>query len=72
MSSLSTQLLYADIDVACPACSYVLWVRMSEVLAQVAVICPCCRVQIRLQDDRGSAATAGAHMEATLQTIFGG
>jgi hypothetical protein len=56
---LATQFLSTDLKTACPSCRYLMWVRYSEVVAQTAVICPCCCTQIWLVDEAGSAQNAG-------------
>jgi transposase len=36
-----------------------MWVRYLEVVAQTAMICPCCHAHIWLVDEAGSAQNAG-------------
>jgi hypothetical protein len=71
--SLETQLLYADPRVECPRCEYLLWVTGTEIVAQVAVTCPCCRTRVWLIDADGSFQNAGRdierHIEATLKGL---
>jgi hypothetical protein len=66
VEELATQFLRGDLDVDCPTCGYSLWVRWSEVVAQTTVLCPCCRIRIRLLDDRGGMQTAGEVLERML------
>lgn len=66
MDGLSTQILRADIDVECPACKFLFWVRMSEIVTQVDVLCPCCRSRIRLIDDGGGASTLGPRLDSII------
>jgi hypothetical protein len=42
------------------------WVLWAEVIAGVTVICPCCRVRIRLVDESGSAQVAPQRLEEAL------
>ncbi|MGW0577502.1 hypothetical protein ACWD25_16310 [Streptomyces sp. NPDC002920] len=64
--SLATRLLRADLEVACPACTYPMWIRYSEVVAQSTVICPCCYARIRLVDEAGGAQNAGDAIEQQI------
>lgn len=70
--SMQTQLLRQDAEVDCPSCTYPLWIRLSEVVVQTAVRCPCCRVRIHLVDDRGSAAGMGAEIDSMIEGLFDG
>lgn len=72
VDDLSTQLLRADVDVDCPVCGFSLWVRMSEIIAQVNVLCPCCRAGIQLVDDRGGLSTTGDAIEALISDSLKG
>lgn len=67
MDDLATQFLHMDVDANCPLCGYSMWLRMSEIIAQVTVQCPCCRAEIRLIDDHGNSATAGSRLEGRLR-----
>jgi hypothetical protein len=40
---------------------------MSEVVVQTTVRCPCCRISIRLIDERASGANAGNVIEAMVE-----
>lgn len=75
MNDLTTQLLHADAEVDCPRCGFPVWLRLSEVIVQGTVLCRCCRLMIRLVDDRGNVATAGdsiqSHMEQVMKETFG-
>ncbi|MET9252018.1 hypothetical protein [Nonomuraea sp. NPDC003709] len=64
--SLATQFLKADLEIPCTQCSYPMWIRYSEVVAQATVTCPCCFVQVRLIDDTGSAQNAGEVVEQQI------
>lgn len=72
MTSIETQILHADLDLDCPGCGFTVWVRSSEVVAQCTVICPCCRVRVRLVNDRGSVTTAARNIEAAARNLFKG
>jgi ribosomal protein S27E len=52
-----------DLDVDCPDCRYPIWVRRSELAAQVSVLCPCCRLLVRLVNPDGSAQTIDRQIE---------
>lgn len=56
-------------DVDCPECGYPVWIRRSEVAAQVTVLCYCCRVRIRLVNPDGSAATVERQIEREVQKV---
>jgi hypothetical protein len=58
-----------DFDVACPECRYPVWIRCSEVAAQVTVLCPYCRVRIRLVNPDGSAATVERQIEREVERV---
>ncbi len=68
--SLETQMLHWDFDVECPRCDFPFWVRMSEVVAQTTVMCPCCHCHVRLVDARGSAATAPAVVSGQINSML--
>lgn len=70
--SLATQLLGAAMEVDCPTCGYPVWVRYSEVVAQAAVICPCCFTRIWLVDEAGSAQNAGDIIEQRITQALKG
>jgi transcription elongation factor Elf1 len=65
--SIQTQLLRSDFEFECPRCGYINWARMSEVVVQTTVRCPCCRISIRLIDERASGANAGNVIEAMVE-----
>jgi hypothetical protein len=72
MDSLTTQLLHGDLDdVPCPRCGFAMWVRLSEVVAECAVLCPVCRTRIWLRDDRGQMHNLGSTIEHALKDVFG-
>jgi DNA-directed RNA polymerase subunit RPC12/RpoP len=68
--SVEGQILRSTLTIACPRCGYDVWVRYSEIVTQVAVRCPCCRVRIRLVDDAGSVATAGRQVDQAIEDMF--
>ena len=59
-----------DIDVDCPECGYPMWVRRFEVVAQVGVLCPCCRTTVQLIDDRGSTRGLDREVEREVQGLL--
>ena len=56
-------------DVPCPRCGYPVWVVLAEVAAGITVICPCCRVQIRLVDETGSVQVANAQVQEAFDDL---
>lgn len=68
--TIESQVLRLDVDVECPRCGYPFWVRMSEVVVQLVVLCPCCHCRVHLVDDRGSAATAGAALACEVDSLL--
>jgi phage FluMu protein Com len=68
--SIEGQILRSTQTIACRSCGYDVWIRYSEIVTQVVVRCPCCRVRINLIDDRGSAATAGRQIEQAIEDMF--
>lgn len=68
--SFETQLLRSDHELPCPSCSYPVWVRLSEIVVQTTVLCPCCRVKIKLIDGNASAATIGRRIELMVSEIL--
>lgn len=70
ITSIESQVLRLDADVECPRCRYPFWVRMSEVIVQTTVLCPCCHCRVRLADDRGSVATAGAAIANQIENLL--
>ena len=69
-ASIESQVLRMDADVECPQCRYPFWVRMSEVIVQTTVLCPCCHCRVRLVDERGSAATAGSVVASQVESLL--
>jgi hypothetical protein len=72
MESFETQILHSSQEASCPRCGYPNWVRMSEIVVGTTILCPCCRVRIRLVNDRGSATTAARQIEATIREALKG
>jgi len=72
MEDLTTQLLHSDVDVDCPNCGFVFWVRMSEIIVEMVVLCPCCRISVHLQDDHGGLSVAGATIESMITDALKG
>ncbi len=70
--SLTTQLLHGDLEVDCPRCRYPVWVQYAEVVVQTAVLCPCCRIRIRLHDAQGSVHNAGQVIEQQINQALKG
>ena len=58
-----SMLVHVDVDLGSPVCQYPIWVRLIEVAAQVAVLCPACRRRIWLRDDTGSVQHAPAAID---------
>ena len=71
VASLSLELAKHDFDAPCPRCEYPVWVVWAEVIAGVSLICPCCRVGIRLIDDGGSVQVAPRRMQEALESLEG-
>jgi hypothetical protein len=57
------------LEFPCPRCGYAIWVQWVEVVAQAAVLCPCCRVRVLLRDPTGSVQMAGERMQRALDTL---
>ncbi|MEV7010229.1 hypothetical protein [Streptosporangium sp. NPDC051022] len=70
--SLATQFLHSDLDIPCPACRYIMWVRWSEIVAQCVITCPCCRIDVRLTDGEGGMQTAGSAIEQQINQALKG
>lgn len=70
--SLMDQFLHSDLDVDCPGCTYPVWVRYSELVVGATVICPCCRLRVRLVNERGSAVTEVEKMESAIEQALKG
>lgn len=70
--SLAAQFLSSSLDIACPVCEADVWVRFAEIVAECVVTCAVCRSRIQLRDDRASAQTAAAAIEAQIQQAFKG
>jgi phage FluMu protein Com len=66
---MATWLLQAGLEVACPRCEYPLWVTGAEIIAQVAVTCPCCRVRVWLIDSDGRFQNAGRDLGQALEGL---
>jgi hypothetical protein len=63
-------LLDSDIDVECPNCEYPLWVRLVEVVARCAVVCPVCRCQVWLHDADGSVQNAATDVQNAMDDLM--
>lgn len=72
MENLSTQWLHSDVDLDCPNCHFTFWVRMSEIIVQTVVLCPCCRIRVHLQDDHGGMSLAGRTIENLIADALKG
>jgi len=73
--NLRSGLLDSDIEAPCPNCSYPVWIRLVEVVARCAVLCPACGCRIWLTDADGSvqnAATAAQDAMNDLMRQLGG
>lgn len=70
--SLSAQLLHSAHEVDCPECEYPIRVQWSEIVAQTTVLCPCCRLRIRLVDGDGSVQQLGAVLQRQLDQAVKG
>jgi hypothetical protein len=69
MDSSGLDLMGHPMDVPCPRCAYPVWVVLAEVVAGITVICPCCRVQIRLVDETGSVQVVNAQVQEALDDL---
>jgi hypothetical protein len=69
MASSSLDLMGHPMGVPCPQCEYLVWVVLAEVVAGITVICPCCRVQIRLVDATGSVQVVNAQVQEALDDL---
>jgi hypothetical protein len=70
--SLETQLLHADLEVRCPRCEYLIWVTGAEIIAQVAVTCPCCRARGWAIDTEARFHNAGRDIERQVNQLLKG
>ncbi|HEY6312354.1 MAG TPA: hypothetical protein VIY52_16340 [Streptosporangiaceae bacterium] len=64
-----SNLLGTDLEFPCPRCGYAIWVQWVEIVAQAAVLCPCCRVRVLLRDPTGSVQLAGERMQRAVDTL---
>ncbi|MGW4294004.1 hypothetical protein ACWEH1_13240 [Micromonospora chersina] len=70
--SLAGQILHGDHELGCPECGYPVWIRLSEVVAECTVTCPCCRIRIRLFDSSGKMQTLGDTLERQIERAMKG
>ncbi|MDG4795394.1 hypothetical protein [Micromonospora sp. WMMD1082] len=70
--SLASQILHGDHEIDCPECGYQVWIRLSEVIAQCTVTCPCCRLQLRLLDVGGKMQTLGDTLDRQINRAVKG
>jgi hypothetical protein len=54
------------------ACEYPIWVTGADVVAQTAVICPCCRARTWVIDADGSFQNAGRIIEQQVNQALKG
>jgi hypothetical protein len=69
MASLSREFMSHTLDVPCPGCGYLVWVVMAEIVSGSMLICPCCRVGIRLVDETGSVQVAATAMQEAVDSL---
>jgi hypothetical protein len=69
MAGLGRNVMRHTLDIPCPRCSYPVWVITAEIVSGSTVMCPCCRVRIRLVDQSGSVQVAAARMQAAVQAL---
>ncbi|MEU4777483.1 hypothetical protein [Micromonospora sp. NPDC023633] len=69
--SLASQILHGDHEIDCPECGYPVWIRLSEVVAQCTVTCPCCRLRLHLLDG-GQMQNLGDTLERQIDRAFEG
>lgn len=67
--SFKSELLDSDIDAECPGCEYPLWIRLVEVVAGCAVVCPVCRSRVWLRDGDGSAQNAATEIDNAMDEL---
>ncbi|MGW6934659.1 hypothetical protein ACWGE0_31680 [Lentzea sp. NPDC054927] len=67
---MTDQLLHGDQDIPCPECGFEVWIRLSEVVAECAVLCPLCRTRLWLRDSRGQMSNLGAEVESQLDQVL--
>lgn len=67
--SVTGNLLVMDRDFPCPRCRYAIWVQYVEIVAQVTVLCPCCRTRVLLRDTTGSMQLAGEVMQRAHERL---
>jgi Zn-finger nucleic acid-binding protein len=70
--SFQSHTLEMDMELPCPRCGYPVWVIMGEIVAQCTVLCPCCRIRIRLQDADGSVQLLDEEIEQKVRALFEG
>lgn len=70
--SLGAQFLRGDFELPCPNCEYPFWVTGADVIAQVIVLCPCCRGGVRLVDSEGSMQNAAQVVEQAINEALRG
>lgn len=77
MADLGREVLGHSLDLPCPRCGYLVWATYVEVVTQVRLLCPVCRVGIWLVDQTGSAQVAVSQvvdsiteLEKTLKGLF--
>jgi hypothetical protein len=69
---LTGQLVNMSVEVPCPRCSYRIWAMLAEVIARSFVLCPCCRIGVRLVDSAGSAQNFGSAIEDKVRNVLKG
>ncbi|SDC45460.1 hypothetical protein SAMN05660690_1503 [Geodermatophilus telluris] len=67
--SLRSELLDSDIEAPCPNCEYPVWIRLVEVVAHCAVLCPACRCRIWLTDADGSVQNAATDIDNAVDDL---
>jgi hypothetical protein len=72
MGSLTDQLLHSDQEIPCPVCGFEVWIRVSEIVAECAVLCPVCRTRLWLRDDRGGMSNLGEAIESEVEHALKG
>jgi len=67
--SATGNLLVMDREFPCPRCGYAIWIQYAEIVAQAAVLCPCCRTRVLLRDAAGSVQLAGEVMQRAQERL---
>lgn len=57
------------VTMECPGCQYPVEVLLNQIMAEETIICPGCRQEVQLRDERSSVKHAQSEMDAAVAQL---